>query len=154
MQNKKHKYLFKDAHYIYKHGHKFDEFKSICNQLDEINHALYECIPEEYAQFCHFGSIDYNKNIIVLFILEQQIFHIMRSMNDHILQHLARHNFNFDAILFKIKYHKEPRQQEVKYKQLDAMTKEKLTILANLINKPELVLDVMVATPDPDELFI
>lgn len=126
---------------IYKWSKSFSSIKSTCETLTQINVILVKCIPEEYVHLCHFGSIDEKQNVAILFIDNQQIFHTLRTMSEHILRILSNHNFNFNGILFKVKNNQRNIDTSIKYKKLSPTAREKLSKLAISIGKPELIYD-------------
>ncbi|MFN8770435.1 MAG: hypothetical protein ACK5Z5_10385 [Neisseriaceae bacterium] len=141
---------FNDIPNIYKDAKLLSSIRNTCDYLDELNSILDKCIPTEYTNLCHFGAIDENKNIIILFIKDQLIFHRMRTMSENILRALEQNNFNFDGILFKVKqYHQEYKPQQIN-KCLSKTQKEKLTKLAEIIGKPELIHHESLAINDED----
>ena len=135
------KYKFTNIPLIYAKASSFASIKSTCGYLDQLNQVLRQSIPEQYATFCHFGAIDEDRNIAILFISEQKIFHILRTMSEHILRQLSNNNLNFDAILFKHSKNKPSLDISIRYKKLSSIEKEKLLKLANYIGKPELIRD-------------
>ena len=109
--------------------------------MNQLNQVLRQSIPEQYVKLCHFGAIDEDRNIAILFISEQKIFHILRTMSEHILRQLSNNNLNFNAILFKHSKNKPTVDTSIRYKSLSPIEKEKLLKLANYIGKPELIRD-------------
>ncbi len=137
---------------IYKWSKSFYSIKSTCETLTQMNIILAKCIPEQYIQLCHFGSIDEKQNVAILFINQQQIFHTLRTMSEHILRTLSNHNLNFNGILFKVKNNHKDADTSIKYKKLTSTAREKLSKLAIKIGKPELILDDPIVTPDDNEI--
>ena len=137
---------------IYNKANSFASIKSTCEYLDQLNNELRKSIPEQYIKFCHFGAIDEERNIAILFISEQKIFHILRTMSEHILRQLTNNNLNFNAILFKLSKKKPQVDTSIRYKTLNQRDKDKLLKLANMIGKPELVRnDPDVSTNDDND---
>ncbi len=82
-----------------------------CNYLSELNKLLPSMLPNEcYINLCHFGAINYDTKTIVLFVNNQQIFHIIRNLSNHILKRLNDNHHEFDRILIKNKISKIPYQ--------------------------------------------
>ena len=69
-------------------------------------------------------------------------------MSEHILRHLHKKHFNFSKILFKTKIASNNQDTTPKYKILNPSEKQQLYKLANLINKPELVVENVDAAVD------
>ena len=132
---------FRGLNSIYDNASILSSVKNTCEYLDQLNQILHQSIPEHYQEMCHFGAVDTENNVAILFISEQQVFHILRTMSEHILRALNQQSFNFEGILFKVKNYRNQIDITPKYKVLPLLTKNKLTALANIIGKPELVLD-------------
>lgn len=123
---------------IYSQSKNLEYIKDSYNILKQLNLVLQKSIPEHMKDICHFGAIDNEKNIIILFVDNQQIFHYLRTISEHILQNLNKNDFFFDGILIKIKQKRSIRP--TKYN--NTITEERykrLEKFANLINKPELL---------------
>lgn len=142
---------FKDIPGIYTKNKSFSSLKATCDYLDELNKILFTCIPEQYAKMCHFGAIDSEKNVAILFISEQQAFHILRTMSEHILNGLLRNNFNFSGILFKVKKYQKDSAHKPHYKTLPETTKNKLLSLAKLVGKENLAINNIDEHPNDDD---
>jgi hypothetical protein len=126
---------------IYQNSNNLLYIKEYCNLLEQLNSILKSSIPEYMANICHFGAIDNDKNIIVLFVDNQQIFHYIRSISEHILQNLTKNGFYYDGLLIKIKQ----RQQEKIVKNQVKITKERylrLEKFAKLIDRPDLLISI------------
>lgn len=138
---------------IYYQSKNLEYIKDYCNLLEKLNLILQQSIPEHMKDICHFGAIDYEKNILVLFINNQQIFHYLRTISEHILQNLNKNNFFFDGILIKIK----PNQSKLQNKYENNITKERyerLKKFANFINKPELLKPEVINKEEEKEIDI
>ncbi|MBY0378998.1 MAG: hypothetical protein K2P99_01210 [Burkholderiales bacterium] len=142
---------FRGLDIIYNNAINLSSVKNTCEYLDQLNQILHQSIPEHYKELCHFGAVDTDNNIAILFISQPQVFHILRTMSEHILRRLNQHNFNFEGILFKVKNYRNKVDIKPKYKVLPTLTKNKLTALANIIGMPELVHDDIVEPDKYDE---
>ena len=71
--------------------------------LLQINQVLSQLVPEHLIEYCHFGAIDNDKNHIILFILNNELHHILKNYSEHILQGLQKHGFMFDGLIIKVK---------------------------------------------------
>jgi len=149
--SKKYKIPFNEFDTLYQSNRLFTSVKETCNLLDQLNNALYECIPQQYIGLCHFGAIDYQRDLPILFISQPHVFQQLNAMSEHILRHLNRKHFNFDKILFKTKVSQQDNNPAPKYKHLSEVDKQKLYKLANLIDKPELVMNEL-AKPNDNEI--
>lgn len=110
-------------------------------KLDQLNQILAKSLPEHLGNTCHVGAIDIVKSIVVIFVSNQQSFHLLRNLNNHILQAFSRENFSFDKILMKVgQYKNNNKKDSFELKNIDGERKEKLAQLALLINKPELIM--------------
>ena len=118
------------------------QFNSTYETLEELNQLLKLYLPPHLAKFCHIGAIDLDKNWVVLFASEQQAYHTLHNMAHPILQYLAKHNYNFDSILIKVRQYSKPHDSSGKYKRLDSKYKNKLKEMAAEINKPELIIQL------------
>src|SRR3990167_3708086 len=78
------------------------QLKSNFLKLDQLNQILANILPANLVGTCHVGAIDEEKNIVVLFISNQQSFHLLRNLNNHILQAFTEKHFAFDKILMKV----------------------------------------------------
>lgn len=141
---------FKAIPSIYERAKTLSSIKNTCEYLDKINTILNKYIPEKYVSFCHFGAIDEEKDIAILFINEQAIFHILRTMSEHILRSLSSNGFYFNGILFKIKKHQANIDTSIRYKNLSPAYKDKLKKLANSIGKPDIVRDYIQPINDDE----
>lgn len=123
-------------------------------ELDGLNKILKSILPLYLHNTCHIGAIDEDSEIVVLFVSNQQSFHLIRNFNEAILNALIKSNFNFQKILIRIS---DPRpENSIIYRgELDSRRKEKLLKLATEIGKPEMVLSVKKNTQkDSNEIVI
>lgn len=137
--------IFNDINLIYDSSNKLSPLKNMFQLLDELNFILKQAIPQNLAKICHVGAVDKNKNLVVLYVDEQEAIHILKNMCDHILQSLVAKGFSFDGVLIKTRPHSEVADQLViKYKKLSPSFKDKLRKLATAIEKPEIVVETEV----------
>lgn len=134
---------FRDYSYIYEDMSELNYLRANCDKLDQLNKILQEIIPKHLVKHCHFGAIDIDKNILVLFISTQEAFIVLRHFSGVILDKLSENGYLFDGLLTKIANyprslmleHEKKETEEIK----DEVKREKLRRLAELVGKPELV---------------
>jgi hypothetical protein len=141
---------FKDLGNICQNSKILSSIQNTCEYLDELNQILIKCIPPQYINLCHFGAVDIDRNIAILFVKEQQVFHILRTMSEHILRTLSKHNFSFNGILYQLKKYRKHHVPSISYKNLSEKEKDQLRKFAALIGKPELVIEQTETTDDDD----
>lgn len=141
---------FKDLGNICQESKILSSIQNTWEYLDELNQILITCIPPQYTKLCHFGAVDNDRNIAILFVKDQQVFHILRTMSEHILRTLATHNFSFNGILYQLKKYRERYDSSISYKSLPEKEKNQLRKFANLIGKPELIIDQIETNDDED----
>ncbi len=122
-------------------------FESIAN----LNQILYKQLPEYLVPFCHVGAIDEAKNILVIFVNNQQVLHIIKNMSDTILHAFYIAHYSFDKILIRVSV-SNSSTPKIKRPPLTQKVKEKLCELAIAIGKPELIIDDPSDTEDKDEI--
>lgn len=122
------------------------KFNQTFRILGKLNQILEQILPAHLKTNCHIGAIDERENIVVLYVTNQQLFHIIRNFSNTILSEFANNNFHFDKLLIrnsiviqKALHRKDP---------LNSSAREKLSQLANEIGKPEII-----QTPEADELI-
>jgi hypothetical protein len=128
---------------IYYQSKNLEYIKDYCILLEKLNLILQNSIPEYMKEVCHFGAINHESNIIILFVEEQQIFHYLRTISEHILQNLNKNNFYFDGILIKIKQ-KKTKKPTKPQNIIPKERYERLKKFADFINKPELLKENIV----------
>lgn len=122
--------------------------------LDNLNKILREVLPHHLQSTCHIGAIDTDAETVVLFVSNQQSFHLIRNFNEAILNALRKSNFNFQKILVRVSV---PRSEvDIVYRgELDPKRKESLKKLANEIGKPELIrIKAPIQKSDEAEIII
>ena len=136
---------------IYQNSNDLLYIKDYCNLLEQLNNVLKKSIPEYMCNICHFGAIDNDKNIIILFVENQQIFHYIRTISEHILQNLSKNGFYYDGLLIKVKQKKKERivKNQVKITEERYLRLEKF---AKFINRPDLL--ISIEDKNSDELDI
>jgi hypothetical protein len=72
------------------------------NKLNELNLILAQILPEHLVKFCRIGSFDYDRNCPILFVTDQQAYHILRNFSEHIIQSFYNKGFHFDSIITKV----------------------------------------------------
>ena len=137
---------------IYHKAQNLTEIKDKLDQLDQLNRALVNLLPDELQNECHAGAIDYDKNILVIFTNGQQALFLLNNLSQHILNGLAKYSFYFDAVLFKVASLSLDKNNIVRYRKLDEKRKEKLTQLANYIGRNELIHEDEVRQLDEHEI--
>jgi len=115
-----------------------EDLNSIFNIIDELNQILETLLPKNLCKYCHVGAIDPDKELIVLFVSEQQVYYTIHNLANQILQHFASHNFHFNSILIKTRQYRK-QAQPIKMKALEPKIKNKLQEFANSIDKPDLI---------------
>ena len=59
------------------------------NDLDNLNKILYSVLPGHLQNTCHIGAIDTDAETVVLFVSNQQSFHLVRNFNEAIFLSLV-----------------------------------------------------------------
>lgn len=80
--------------------------------LDELNKILIPILPKHIAKLCHIGAIDTKKNLVVVFVHDQQVHHLVYNMAQAILQELNKHHFKFSSIIVKVGHYQNNSQQD------------------------------------------
>lgn len=120
------------------HAHDLNHLNKTFKNLDDLNKILREVLPHHLHNACHIGAIDTNAETVVLFVSNQQSFHLVRNFNEAILNALIKSNFNFQKILVRVSVH-HPEADIIYRGELDPKRKASLGKLANEIGKPELI---------------
>ena len=148
---------------ICKNSPSINNLNDTFEQINHLNAILTHTLPEHLLQFCRIGSIDYDKNHVILFITDQQAYHILRNFSEHIIQSFYSKGFHFDAIITKVANPKPinsiiKSQHNVKLKNynnnnnsINGITdkaninhtkrKDALIRLAIALGKPEIIID-------------
>lgn len=132
-----------------------NNLKDIFNQLNTLNIILAKTLPEHLVKFCRIGAIDQEQNCVILFITDQQAYHILRNFSEHIIQSFYNHGFHFNSILTKIakptslstaieqegKNHLNLNNNKVNKEPTNQKRMEALSKLAIALGKPEIIID-------------
>ena len=130
---------FTDIGALYEKSKNLPDVKNKLEQLEQLNNALIHLLSNELQGKCHVGAIDSDKNIVVIFAHQQQALFLLNNLSQHILTGFTRYDFYFDAVLFKVASLRLDQNNIMKYRKLDAKSKDKLIQLANCIGKKELI---------------
>jgi hypothetical protein len=133
------KIIIKQIPSIYNDSIQLSYIKNYCNLLEQLNIVLHDSIPDYMSPICHFGAIDDDKNILILFVDNQQIFYYIRNISQDILYNLNKKGFFYDGILIKIK-HKQIVRTKKHHTKISIDTYSRLERFAGFINKPELLI--------------
>jgi hypothetical protein len=117
--------------------------------LDELNLILNKFLPPHLAPHCHIGAIDTEKNLVILYIDEPSIGHIIYSMVNPILEFFNQHHFSFAGVLTRLRQQTQNNSTQ-NPNNADEKFKDKLHQLATGINKPGLVRDAVVLDDDKE----
>ena len=115
-------------------------FKSTFASLAALNQILHRHVPENLAPLCHVGAIDSAKSIIVVFVTQPQVLHILKGMSDQLLHAFYAANYPFDKIMLKVSI-TTAAAKIVKRPALSPQARIKLGELAIAIGKPEIIID-------------
>ena len=120
--------------------------------LNKLNQILEKILPPNLSGNCHIGAIDQAENIDVLYITQQQLFHVIRNFSNNILQEFANNNFHFDKLLIrnKVTTRRSPQSKEL----LNKNSREKLSQIANEIGKPDIIKAPTESIANDDEIII
>jgi predicted double-glycine peptidase len=114
--------------------------------LDELNRILHKFLPPHIAKNCHIGAIDTQKNLIILYLTDPAIGHIISSMANLILENFNNHHFSFAGIVNRVRP-KHSGIKPVEPKHLEPKLRDKLTQLAISIDKIDLIEDEVDTLP-------
>jgi hypothetical protein len=140
-----------------------DSLKEKFALLDNLNQKLKQFIPNNLVNLCHIGAIEERRNLLVIFVTDQQALYLLKSMSNHILQSFVQCGFDFDGILLKVQLYKsqssisqagntvDETEANITYKRLSSATKVRLAKLAQAIGKPELLVDFV--PPEDEEIL-
>lgn len=80
----------------------FGRVGNLLGIITELNKTLQLIIPQNLAKLCHIGAIDLNKSMVVIFVHDQQVYHLVYNIAQKILHGLNQQHFKFDNILIKV----------------------------------------------------
>ena len=143
---------FVDINSLYEKSKNLSNIKDRLEQLEQLNHVVLNLLPDTLRNECHVGAVDSDKNIVVIFAHQQQALFLLNNLSQHILNGLARYNFYFDAVLFRVASLRLDQNNIIKYRTLDVKQKEKLIQLADYIGKAELIHEEKVETFDEHKI--
>lgn len=112
--------------------------------LDELNKILDKFLPLNLKTHCHIGAIDTSKNLIILYVDNPAIRHLVYSLANPILENFNTYHFSFAGVITRICKPKFVVDNMARYKNLDTRTIHKLRQLAENIDKPELVTEHLI----------
>lgn len=120
--------------------------------LNKLNQLLEKILPPNLSSNCHIGAIDQAENIAVLYITQQQLFHVIRNFSNNILQEFANNNFHFDKLLIRNKV--TTKKSFHAKEQLDNDLRDKISQIANEIGKPDIIKSTTESIANEDEITI
>lgn len=136
-------------------GEKLDnigELNKTFRILNKLNQILEKTLPPNLSCNCHIGAIDRAENIAVLYITQQQLFHVIRNFSNKILQEFTNNNFHFDKLLIRNKV--TTRRSSQSKELIDKSSREKLSQIANEIGKPDIIKAPTDIIANEDEIII
>lgn len=113
----------------------------IFNQINKLNEILNKMLPLNLLPFCRIGSVDQNKNQVILFVTDQEAYHVLRNFSEHIIQAFYNNGFHFNSIITKVAKITNKPPQKNKNIRLDIKQRESLSKLAIALGKPEIIID-------------
>ncbi len=127
----------------YQNGASFARYMGIFEQLFCFNDILQECINEELVPFCYIGAFNKEDNQIIIYVKDNQVHHIIRSLSQHILNHFYNKGYQFDSVLVKCSTvetkkirNDEPR---IARKALDPKIKEQFIKIIKIFGRDDLI---------------
>jgi hypothetical protein len=110
--------------------------------LDELNKILHKFLPAHLAKHCHIGAIDSEKNLVILYLGDSALGHIINGMASPILENFNNHHFSFAGLVTRIR--PQATTNPIRLKHLEPKVKGKLEQLAQSINRPDLIEDEVI----------
>lgn len=110
--------------------------------LDELNKILHRFLPKHLVKYCHIGAVDVDKNLVVLYLSDSTLKHIIEGMASAILDNFNNHHFSFSGLVTRIRPNGKAMPARRKY--LEPKALDKLEQLAQSINRPDLIEDEVV----------
>lgn len=127
------------------------KLKQIFAMLDELNDLLPGCLAANFLDYCHVGAIDEGRNLVVIFVMDQSIYHLITAQANNILYHFSCNNFYFSSILIKVTPYNSNNILPANNK-LDHIARNKLKSLASAINRPDLIKNDPIITLNEPEI--
>lgn len=115
------------------------DFSQIFAILDELNRILHKFLPTHLTKHCHIGAIDSKKNLVILYLADPALNHIINGMANPILDNFNAHHFSFAGLITRIRY--RHTGNPIRHKHLEPKVKNKLEQLAESINRRDLIVD-------------
>jgi hypothetical protein len=107
-----------------------------------LNKILHKSLPEHLTNHCHVGAIDAQKNLVIIYIANSSLRHIIENMANTILESFNNHHFSFAGLVTRIR--PQTASNPPRFKKLKPEVKDKLEQLAQSINRPDLIEDVVI----------
>lgn len=120
------------------------DLTQIFAMLDELNRILHKFLPEYLTQYCHIGALDYEKNLIILYLNDSNIRHIIESMANLILANFNSHHFTFAGLITRIRPVVTTGNTRRAPKLAPPHIRNKLQQLAHSIGRIDLIQDVAI----------
>lgn len=117
--------------------------------LDELNQLLTQVIPPHLTKYCRIGAIDSGKNLVVLYLEQPELKHILNGMANQILEHFHNHHFTFAGLVTRIR--PPLSQRTTQKKAISPESRQKLQQLATSIDRDDLIKDA-VSDENTDEI--
>lgn len=119
---------------------KEDNLQNFFDYLKLLNKYLGEVLPINLFNLCNIGSIDQERNFLVIFINDQHASSLIRQYGNEILSYFSQKNLYFDGIIYKMHYNKEITiKKKNNQLQIDELKSEAMKKLALAINMPEII---------------
>ena len=141
---------FNQINEIYDATNNSNRLKHTFEDLSNLNQILRSKLPDNLIALCRVGAIDVEKSIVVIFVNNSQILHIIKSMSNTLLQSFYAANYSFNNLMVKVAIRDTPSPS--KRRHLDPKLKSKLSELAIAIGKPEIIIDEVEDEIDEDEI--
>ncbi|MCC2624637.1 MAG: hypothetical protein K0R14_510 [Burkholderiales bacterium] len=113
------------------------ELSQILLVLDELNRILHSFLPGHLVDHCHVGAINSEKNLVIIYLANSSVRHIIENMANPILENFNNHHFSFAGLVTRIR--PQTVRNPPRFKQLNHDAKSKLAELAKSINRPDLI---------------
>ncbi|HLX54112.1 MAG TPA: hypothetical protein VKR58_09225 [Aquella sp.] len=110
--------------------------------LDELNTILHKALPEHLIDHCHVGAIDIQKNLVIVYLANSSLRHVIENMANPILESFNNYHFSFAGLVTRIR--PQAVNNPPRFKKLKPEVKNKLGQLAQSINRPDLIEDEVV----------
>lgn len=121
-------------------GTKENNLQNFFDYLKLLNKYLGEVLPTNLFNLCNIGSIDQERNFLIIFINDQHASNLIRQYGNEILSYFSQKNLYFDGIIYKMHYNKEINiKKKNNQLQIDSLKSEAMKKLALAINMPEII---------------